>query len=408
MNLYIFNENRRGAVFGIGTYIQELIIALKHSGIRVCVVNLLSEKHQIIQEKIDDVRYWYFPEPIPEVRTTDAQEQRQMYFHNVVYLLRLYITEKKDIVFHLNFPQCGNFVDELKETFKCKIVSVVHFSHWGFVVFDNLTRLRNILKEEQSDSLCKEVKEIFEEDKMFYSKVDRCICLSKYMYKILCQDYELDETKVSIIPNGLSDTPNIDSVSSSILREKWHLQDWEKIVLFAGRIDEVKGIIFLIRAFREVLKECPNTRLVIAGNGNYESCFQELQTICTKVTFTGLLEKKELYEFYRMANVGVVPSLFEPFGYVAVEMMIHALPLVVTETSGLAEVVDDTCGIVVPIVRLPDRIEINVSILAQKIIYLLKHPVDANKLGQGGRGKYLREYASQIFGKNMIQLYTSL
>ena len=156
------------------------------------------------------------------------------------------------------------------------------------------------------------------------------------------------------------------------------------------------------------MKECPNTRLVIAGNGNYESCFQELQTICTKVTFTGLLEKKELYEFYRMANVGVVPSLFEPFGYVAVEMMIHALPLVVTETSGLAEVVDDTCGIVVPIVRLPDRIEINVSILAQKIIYLLKHPVDANKLGQGGRRKYLREYASQIFGKNMIQLYTSL
>ncbi|MDR2774162.1 MAG: glycosyltransferase [Tannerella sp.] len=49
-----------------------------------------------------------------------------------------------------------------------------------------------------------------------------------------------------------------------------------------------------------------------------------------------------------MADVGVVPSLFEPFGYVAVEMMMHRLPVVVTATSGMNEVMDDTCGLKVP------------------------------------------------------------
>ena len=140
MNLYIFNETRRGAVFGIGTYIRELIAALKNSHICICVVNLLSDKPQIRMEEVDGIRYWYFPEPIPDMRVSEPSEQRQMYFHNIVYLLQLYIQDKNNLLFHLNFPQCGSFADELKNTFECKVVSVVHFSHWGFTVFDNLTR----------------------------------------------------------------------------------------------------------------------------------------------------------------------------------------------------------------------------------------------------------------------------
>jgi glycosyltransferase involved in cell wall biosynthesis len=64
-----------------------------------------------------------------------------------------------------------------------------------------------------------------------------------------------------------------------------------------------------------------------------------------KITFAGLLEKNELYELYHIADIGIAPSLFELFGYVAVEMMIHKLPIVVTATSGQNEVVDHTCGL---------------------------------------------------------------
>jgi type 1 glutamine amidotransferase len=227
------------------------------------------------------------------------------------------------------------------------------------------------------------------------------------MHEILCRDYGVDVTKISVIPNGLRDvadtTPN-----TKLLRKKWNISPREKIIFFAGRIDEVKGVIYLIKAFREVLKKIQGCRLILAGSGDYDLCFQEAKDICPKITFTGLLDKKDLNEIYQIADVGVVPSLFEPFGYVAVEMMIHGLPLVATATSGLNEVADESCGLKVPITVLPDSVEIDAALLSEKILYLLQHPAEAKQMGQKGRERYLKNYSSDIFRKNMLQVYKSI
>lgn len=408
MNLYIFNETRRGAVYGIGTYISELTGALQTSGIKICVVNLFSDAFKIYREEMNGIDYWYFPLPIQEQRTLDIQKQRALYFRNVVYLLQLHIQDKNKLIFHLNYHQNICLVEELKNAFdNCKVISVVHFSDWGFVVFDNLQRLRDILKEKLLDSSGEKLKKSFKEEKLYYSKVDHTICLSDYMQDILYRDYDLDTTKISVIPNGLTDIPNT-TLSGLFLRKKWNLKDNDRIILFAGRVDEIKGVSYLIKAFREVLRTNSNCRLIIAGSGNYDLFFQEAQDICTKITFTGILAKKELYELYRIADVGVVPSLFEPFGYVPVEMMMHKLPIVATATSGLNEVVDDTCALKVPLIRYSDRIEIDTNLLAEKILYILSHPEEARRLGENGRKRYEKMYTSVIFGQKMLQFYQSL
>lgn len=224
------------------------------------------------------------------------------------------------------------------------------------------------------------------------------------MKEFLCRDYGLDITKISLIPNGLSDVFDA-STDIECLRKKWNLSFQEKIILFAGRIDEVKGVISLIKAFREVLKTNKDCRLIMAGSGDYDKCFQECKDICSKVTFTGLLNKEDLHELYQMADIGIVPSLFEPFGYVAVEMMMHKLPLVVTETSGLNEVVDDTCGLKIPLTIFPDCVEIDSKLLSEKIIYLLEHPTEAKLMGENGRRRYLYNYSSKIFCDNMLRIY---
>jgi glycosyltransferase len=417
MNLYIFNQTRRGTVFGVGTYIRELTASLKDSDIAICVVHLISEKPQIQTEEIDGIKHWYFPSVLLEQRTTSDQKQWELYYHNIVYLLRLHIKDEKasyhcgldpqshELVFHLNFFDCGKLAEELKNAFDCSVIAVAHFSGWGFAVYDNLPRLRNILKEEQPDNLGENVKKSFEEEKSYYLKADRIICLSNYMKDILCCDYGLSANRISVIPNGID---NVEVSNKIALREKWHILTDEKIILFAGRIDEVKGVAYLIRAFREVLIQFPNCRLIIAGSGNYDTFFKEAKDICPKVTFTGLLEKEELYEIYQIADVGVVPSLFEPFGYVAVEMMMHGLPIVATATSGLNEVVDDTCGLKIPIIIQPETVEIDVTLLSEKILYLLQHPVEAKQMGQAGRKRYLDNYSSEIFRKNMLNLYQSV
>jgi glycosyltransferase involved in cell wall biosynthesis len=109
-----------------------------------------------------------------------------------------------------------------------------------------------------------------------------------------------------------------------------------------------------------------------------------------------------------MADIGVTPSLFEPFGYVAVEMMMHGLPIVTTATSGLNEIVDDSCGLKVPIMKHPDKVEIDTDLLAEKIVYLLQHPVEAKRMGRNGRKRYLEKYDSSVFKQNMTAFYRSL
>jgi len=404
MNLYIFNESSRAAVFGIGTYIRELTAALRNSHIKVFVVHLKSDKPQIQTEEMDGISHLYFPDSEKTPRTTDFKKQNELYYRSVVYLLRLRIEDNRGLIFHLNYNQSDKLAEELKKKFDCRIIMVVHYSNWGFSIYDNLERLRNILKEGKPEE---NFKKSIEEEKSYYSNVDRVVCLSNYMQEILCSDYKIDVKKISVISNGLTDIAESKTTVND-LRKKWNLPIREKIILFVGRMDEVKGLAYLLKAFREVLQFFPKCRLVIAGNGSYDRYTKESQDICTHIIYTGLLEKDQLYEWYRIADMGIVPSLFEPFGYVAVEMMMHELPIVATVTSGLNEVVDETCGLKVPLTIHPESVEIDTTLLAEKILYMLQHPAEARKMGRNGRKKYLKEYSSEVFRQNMFQFYESL
>jgi len=246
-----------------------------------------------------------------------------------------------------------------------------------------------------------------EYESSFFNEVDKVIALSHHMQSILISDYQIDADKITVIPNGLNDLNPTSVIDKEMLWRKWCLSEKEFIILFVGRFHSVKGLIFLIKAFRKVLEKFPHCRLMIAGNGNYDVYLREAKGICTKITFTGLLEKVELCELYQIANVGVIPSLYEPFGYVALEMMMYELPIVATATSGLNEVVDDACGLKLPIIEYHDRVEVDTALLAEKIIYLLQHPAEARKIGQNGRKKYLNEYSSNVFKQNMLNFYNS-
>ncbi|WP_308548428.1 TIGR04157 family glycosyltransferase [uncultured Parabacteroides sp.] len=407
MNLYIFNQTRRGSVFGVGTYIRELSIAMKRHDLNIWVINLISEKPQIQIEEIDGIKYCYFPLAIADRRKTSDQEQWELYYRNVVYWLRLHIQDKEKLVFHLNFFESKKLAQELKVAFKCKVIAVSHFFDWGFVIYDNPKLLQSLLEKENPNDLEQKLQTNFKIEKDYYSTVDHIICISHYMKEMLCQYYQIGQNKVSVVPNGLSDMNETPSDIDTI-RKKWHIPIKEKIILFAGRLDEVKGVLYLVKAFREVLKYIPNCRLVMVGSGDYDKCFRECKDIYSKIIFTGLLEKQELHKFYTIADIGVIPSLFEPFGFVAVEMMMHSLPIIVTATSGLNEVVDDNCGIKIPLTILQNKVEIDSSLLAEKIVWLLDHSTIAKQIGENGRKRFLCNYSTKIFGENMLHTYQSI
>ena len=410
MNLYLFNANDSAATYGIGSYLKELTKALEGAGINTRIVHLHSVRPDFEIVKTGQVENWYIPEVRNQNTFSGSIQMLEDYYRNVIYLLRLHIKETKDLVFHFNYNQSQFLAKELKKIFDCKTVATVHFMKWALALHGNLSRLHTLKSqpENQRNSFEQILYITDEYENLLYKEVDRVIALSGYMKRFLCSEYRLDPNKIAVIPNGLDDTDSEIETGRDVLRQRWHISANEFLILFAGRLNPVKGLEFLIKAFRKVLEIIPECRLIVAGNGNYDVYFQESKDICTKITFTGLLTKKELQELYQIADVGVAPSLYETFGYVAVEMMMQGLPIVTTASSGLNEVVDDTCGLKVPVIEHPDKVETDTDLLAEKILYLLQHPLEAKQMGQNGRTRYLQNYSQEIFRKNMLDFYNSL
>lgn len=122
----------------------------------------------------------------------------------------------------------------------------------------------------------------------------------------------------------------------------------EKIVLFVGRLVYEKGIHVLIGAVPKILEKV-NAKFIVVGNGYMKDSLSEHVKrigLAHKVLFTGFVDDETLRNLQKCADVSVVPSLFEPFGIVALEAMAAKSPVVVSDTGGLSEIVEhDVTGV---------------------------------------------------------------
>ena len=125
------------------------------------------------------------------------------------------------------------------------------------------------------------------------------------------------------------------------IREKYDFSKDDQILIFAGRIDYAKGIEYLVKAFILLVSLYPKLRLIIVGEGNFRSLFSQLNIVWSKVTCTGFVDKQTLYELFSISDVGVLPSLYEEFGLVALEMMMMKLPIIAGKTTGFSELIID-------------------------------------------------------------------
>ncbi|MCS7115803.1 MAG: glycosyltransferase family 4 protein [Nitrososphaerota archaeon] len=185
----------------------------------------------------------------------------------------------------------------------------------------------------------------------------RVICCSNYMISHVKWAFGLPEDKLVMIPNGVdvNDYDKYANVDLSNFRRRFALPE-EKIVLFVGRLVHEKGVHVLINAAPKILEKV-NAKFVVVGNGYMkEPLFALVKNmgLAHKFLFTGFLDDETLRKLQKCADVSVVPSLFEPFGIVALEAMAAKSPVVVSDTGGLSEIVEhDVTGVKV----YPDNIQ---------------------------------------------------
>jgi glycogen(starch) synthase len=186
-------------------------------------------------------------------------------------------------------------------------------------------------------------------------RADRVITCSRYMRGHVASVFGISPRRVTVIPNGI-DPRDLEPVVDDLpaLRAKYARPD-ERLVLLVGRLVYEKGFHLALDALAPVVKQLGNVRFVVAGTGTAEA---ELKLQARRLglrrygSFVGWVGDDMLHSLYRVAEVVIVPSIYEPFGLVALEAMASGCLCVVADTGGLREVVPDdgTVGI-----RFPSR-----------------------------------------------------
>lgn len=342
IQLFIFNEISRAAIYGIGTYIQQLIACLDDE-FQINIVNYYSDKPEFTIVESNKIREFFIPRN--QLKYTEGKCD-ETYFINSVYLLSDFIDSDNKIIFHFNHFRYEKTFSLLREYWPtCKIIVGIHYFNWCFPLNGNTGYFREIIHKnpnDLTDTLEKETSATYRQDVAFLQNADHIICLARYAKDLLCSDYQIPENKISLIYNGLKDEATfLTSNEKKEIKKKLHIDPSEKIILFVGRLDDIKGVDYIIQAFKKLLQKRNDCRLIIIGDGEYSKCLEECKGDWGKILFTGKLPKEKVYQFYQIADIGIMLSKHEQCSFVAIEMMMHGLPIIASDSTGLDEMVSN-------------------------------------------------------------------
>ena len=216
--------------------------------------------------------------------------------------------------------------DHLAKRFRCPLVVTIHATeygrHQGWVDSHPQSYIHGV-------------------ERWMANRCEQLITCSAYMRDHVADIYGLEEDRVAVVANGIdpSELVPVDDLAS--LRASF-AQPHEKLVLLVGRLVYEKGFQLALEALPSLIERVPGTRFIVAGSGTAE---EDLRRQASELglddhgTFVGWIGDDVLHSLYRIADLTVVPSIYEPFGLVALEAMASGSPCLVSDTGGLREVV---------------------------------------------------------------------
>jgi glycogen(starch) synthase len=222
----------------------------------------------------------------------------------------------------------ANACDHLAKRFEAPLVTTIHATeygrHQGWVDKHPQTYIHGV-------------------ERWITNRSQRVIACSHYMREQIVDIFGVAEKRVSVIPNGIDpdDLQAQNPAELERLRGEFAAPE-EKLVLLIGRLVYEKGFQLALEAMPRLIAAVPGTRFLVAGSGTHEAELHrqaEELGLMEHGTFLGWIGDDVLHSLYRIADLTVVPSIYEPFGLVALEAMASGCPCIVADTGGLREVV---------------------------------------------------------------------
>lgn len=380
--LFLFTEYGVANAYGIGTYLSLVVEALKNSpDFNITIVEIMSNRKKIVCENDSGVRHLYIP-------FSPAFQDKESYCRSLYYLLRYrYIVSDGNIIFHFNFQVCRNLLILLKTYYPMsRIVYTVHYT---------LSDISGISSDETNKA-----------ERLFMESCDLLIAISEHRYRYLVAQCGFSPNKIRFLPHGIYDEFN-QNLKSSLLFNQFELTH-EKLILYVGRLDENKRVSLLLEAFKIVLKVVPDVHLVVAGEGlHLPMLLQKCCQMWRHVTFTGFLQHKDLLNLYAHATLGVLPSRYEELSFVALEMIMHGLPVIANDTTGLADILGPSKAGKLLLLNQMDT-EDAPFLLAKAIVEMLSDKGLQQTYGAAARKLYEEKYCFDKFQTGLLNVYSNL
>ncbi len=227
--------------------------------------------------------------------------------------------------------------------------------HWGVPMvstFHTLAQLKNRVAESAAE---REQTVRYEIERRTMAASDRIVALTAVDRQQMVRHYG-EQAPIVVIPGGV-DLARFTPVPRTTARAQLGLDQQQKIVLFVGRIQRLKGLEILIRAFAR-LGDLDAQLLIVGGRPGSSPESREITRlqhlasrlgVAERTRFLGAVAHEELPAYYSAADVSVMPSSYESFGLVAVESLACGTPVVATRVGGLRSIVrDGETGLLVP------------------------------------------------------------
>jgi glycogen(starch) synthase len=373
-------------VGGIAPHVHDLSLALADNGQEITVVTRGNTPTET-EEDLHGIKVYRVPPSTPEPPD----------FISWVLQLNLKLLEKAvflaeqgewfDLI-HAHDWLVAYAGQGLKHAYRKPLVATIHATEWG-----RNGGLHNELQRYISNV----------EWKLTY-EAWRVICCSRYMSNELQRIFQLPADKLRIVPNGVyPETFRHRSGDAQAIRRKYAADD-EKIIFYIGRLVFEKGLDLLLDAAAKILARQQKVKFVIAGKGPYAKHLHERAQqmgLYERFYFTGYIDDITRNALFSTADVAVFPSLYEPFGIVALEAMAAGTPVVVTDTGGLGEVVRHGKNGLKSAPNDPES-------LADNILWLLNYPEQARALRNQAFHDLKSEYDWGKIAARTLEVYSEV
>jgi glycosyltransferase involved in cell wall biosynthesis len=388
---------------GLGTHVYELAQGLSRLGCQVTILAYTPNTPTKLHQSNCVVHFLSPVDSCPETIQPSLVQRILTFNDDLVRQGKTLISENNQRPHIIHFHDWFTFsaAHALGQMFDIPVVGTIHMLQEPIVRYWGITPNEEVVQVE---------KELFQ-------RADLLITVSQSLRQIIQTTHQTPDHQIRVIYNGMNPQPFVNpSLSPSAINKlrRTITQTNEKIILYAGRLNPQKGILALIDSASLVIEQFSNVCYLIVGEIDSLEFLQTIRNrlqlypvLAGKVKMLGKLSRKKLATLYKIADIAVVPSIYEPFGYAALEAMAAGVPVVASCIGGLTEILQHgQSGVLVP-VHLHDSgmYLVDVEKLASAQLQLLQNEAMARQIGKRGQQHVLNTFNLEDMVQATLQVY---